>query len=106
MLRYRHYLMTVILIIFMGGSLALAENLPLFNMKIDKSICYGKLYDIKKLPESLVISVDNHEFTITKETPLLFDRAHDLLDKKVQVIYKTSNNIVINLFGDHRQDPR
>jgi len=96
----------ILLLTFLGGSLAFAGSLPIFNMKIDRSICYGKLYDIKKQPESLVISVDNHEFTITKETPLLFDRAHDLLDKKVQVIYKPSNNIVINLFEDHRQDPR
>lgn len=72
----------------------------------ERAIYYQKLNHIKQKPDSMIISVGNQKFIITKETPILFKRARKLFKKKVQVIYNKKNHQVINLFSDFRQTPR
>ena len=90
------------LLTVMGNRTVLAQNL------VDRAIYYQTLNRLKQIPDSdsMTIYVGNKQFTITKETPVLFKRAQKLLKKKVQVIYNKNNYQVINLFSDFRQDPR
>ena len=105
MKNHRQKICLAVLITFFFSSLAFASGqYSLDNNRIESRICYGKLYRIKKQPNSLLIFVNSRQFKITKETPALFERAEQLLEKKVQVIYNKKNNHVINLFGDHRQE--
>ena len=99
----------VIIMTFFLSSLASAVERPISsqNHQVESRLCYGKLYKIKqKTDSSMVIFVNNRQFTITERTPVLFERAQKLLNEKVQVIFNKKNSVVINLFGDHRQEPR
>ena len=53
----------------------------------------------------MTIYVGSRQFTITKETSVLFKRARKLLKKKVKVIYNKENNEVINLFNNQKSLP-
>ncbi|MCK5680562.1 hypothetical protein KAI46_07110 [bacterium] len=88
------------LLTVMGNRTALAQN------RVERAVYYQTLNRLKQAPETMTIYVGSKQFTITKETPVLFKRAHKLLRKKVQVIYNKKNYQVINLFNDFRQVPR
>ena len=106
---YRQEISMVIIMTFFLSSFAFAveQSTSTQNHRVKSRICYGKLYKIKqKTDSSMAISVNNRRFTITEKTPALFERAQKLLNKEVQVIYNKKNSIVINLFADHRQEPR
>ncbi len=105
---YRQKISLVILITFFLGSMAFAfeQQISTQNHRVESEICYGKLYRIKQKPNSIVIFVNNRQFKITEITPVLFERSQKLFNKKVQVIYNKKNGVVINLFGDHRDEPR
>ena len=90
------------LLTVMGDRTVLAQN------RVDRAIYYQTLDRLKQIPDSdsMTIYVGNKQFTITKETPVLFKRAQKLRKKKVQIIYNKNNYQVINLFRDYRQTPR
>ncbi len=105
---YRRKISLVILMTFFLSSLAFAveQRIPTQKHRVVSKICYGKLYNIRQKPNNMAIFVNNRQFTITESTPVLFERAQKLLNKKVQVIYNKKNGVVINLFGDYRDEPR
>ena len=105
---YRQKISLVILMTIFLGSLAFAveQRIPTQNHQVERKICFGKLYKIKQKSATMVIFVNNRQFRITESTPVLFDRAKGLLNKKVRVIYNKKNDVVINLFGDYREEPR
>ena len=87
------------LLTLMGDSTVLAQN------QVESATYYQTLNRLKQTPDNMIIYVGGRQFTITKETPVLFKRAHKLLKKKVQVIYNKANDEVINLFSNQKSLP-
>ena len=105
---YQQKISMVIIMTFLLSSLAFAVERPTSSRDnwVESRVCYGKLYKIKQKTDStMVIFVNNRQFTITEKTPVLFERAQKLINKEVQVIYNNKNSVVINLFDNHRQEP-
>ena len=94
-----------LLTVFLCGVLTLIASNVLAKNRVDRTIYYQTLNRIKQTKETMTIFVGIKQFTITKETPVLFKRAHKLLKKEVQVIYNKNNYQVINLFIDPRKEP-
>lgn len=87
------------LLTIVGDRTALAKN------QVESATYYQTLNRLEQTPKTMIIYVGGRQFTITKETPVLFGRANKLLKKKVQVIYNKKNNRVINLFSNQKSLP-
>ena len=103
-LQKKFFTLTLVIILTLTG-LCLVENTSAKERQIS-SIYYGKLYRLKKAKKKFILYVGEKQFYIDKESTVLQKRAKALRNKPVQVIYNQKNYQVINLFKDHRLDPR
>ncbi|MCD6533641.1 MAG: hypothetical protein J7L25_06155 [Deltaproteobacteria bacterium] len=103
---YRKRVTLFLLTVFLCSLLTIMGDRTVWAQKrVDRGIYYQTLNRLEQTPETMIIYVGGRQFTITKETPVLFERAHKLLKKKVQVIYNKKNNQVINLFSNQDSQP-
>lgn len=82
-----------------------AERTALAQNQAEYTSYCQTLNQLKQTPDNMIIYVGSRQFTITKETSVLFKRARKLLKKKVKVIYNKENNEVINLFNNQKSLP-
>lgn len=103
-LQKKIFTLTLVITLTLSG-LFLIGNASAKDRQIS-TIYYGKLYNLKETPKKFILHVGNKQFHINKEDTTLRKRAKILKNKPVQVIYNQKDNQVINLFKDHRLEPR
>ena len=103
-LQKKIFTLTLVITLTLSG-LFLIGNANAKDRQIS-AIYYGKLYRLQETKKKFILHVGNKQFYINKEGTTLRKRAEILKNKPVQVIFNQKNHQVINLFKDHRLEPR